>query len=339
MGSTTSPPPKHHIVCLDECHCAIPKFDLDYTYKGYWTTLPTQVPSRIHDATIVIASICPVTPAHMDTAPSVNLLAIMATGMEWVDKAFCADRGITVINCPQGNVLAVGEHTLGLYVAARKKMVEMHMRTVGSDEWVERGTLTKRFGNVPLGLSQEVVGVVGFGALGKRMEALFGALGVRQVLVAERKGVKDDDVRVMRVSFEEVLKKASVILLCCPKDPSTINLIGETALRTMREDTCLSNVSRGGGVNEAALARALREGWIESAATDVLEVEPGRRGKSPLLPSEGEEPVPNLTISPHIAWFTQESILTLQKLLKDGIEQWAIGKPINIAVHEGKIYK
>jgi len=125
--------------------------------------------------------------------------------------------------------------------------------------------------------------------------------------------------------------------VCCPRDPSTINMIGNAELVFMRRDALLINVARGGIVNELALAGALKDGTISSAATDVLEIEPGVIG-SPLLPKNGE-PIPNLTITPHIAWFAAETIKTLQQLLKDGIDGWVAGRPINAAVHDGKVYK
>lgn len=155
------------------------------------------------------------------------------------------------------------------------------------------------------------------------------------MVVSDRKGATQ--LRDTRVAFEDVLKKVTVLVLCCPRDPSTVNLIGEMELKSMRRDALLINVDRGGIVNEAALAKALKQRWISCAATDVLEVEPGIVG-SPLLPRDGE-PIPNLTISPHIAWFAQETISTLQRLLKEGIDGWVAGKPVNVHVHEGQVLK
>lgn len=327
---------KHHIVCLEECHCEIPKFAFHYTYQGYHNTASHEIAERVKDATIVISTIVQVTPAHMDKAPHLKLLAIMATGMDWVDKEYCAWRGITVINCPQSNIPAVSEHAIGLYFAARKKIVEMHVRTTTTDEWALEGSLTKRFlDGPPLTASQEVLGIVGYGALGKRIEMLARAIGFGGVFVSDRKGAAD--IRDTRMAFEDVLKKVTVLVLCCPRDPTTINLIGETELKLMRSDALLINVARGGVVNEAALAKALKQRWISGAATDVLEIEPSIIG-SPLLPKDAE-PIPNLTISPHIAWFAQETIYTLQRLLKEGIDGWVAGKPLNVHVHDGKILK
>jgi lactate dehydrogenase-like 2-hydroxyacid dehydrogenase len=135
---------------------------------------------------------------------------------------------------------------------------------------------------------------------------------------------------VERMPFEEVVRSATVLVICCPRDASTVDLIGEKELRSMRKEAVVVNVARGGIVNEAALAKALTERWIAAAATDVLEREPGGRGTTPLLPLQGE--VPNLTITPHVAWFAAQTMENLKILLKEGIEAWVAGKPINVVV-------
>ena len=107
--------------------------------------------------------------------------------------------------------------------------------------------------------------------------------------------------------------------------------------------TSSDKVAGGGIVNETALANALRQGLIACAATDVLEEEPVSMGKSPLLPDlrAGEDPVPNLTISPHVSWYSVKTVDMLHALLLEGIEGFVNGKMMKsiVVVHEGKIYK
>lgn len=316
------------VVCLEGCHCAVPKFDFSHTYTEYDNTSAAQVLPRIRDADIVITTLVPITPAVALQCANLKLIAVMATGAGWVDKAYFAARGITVINSPGSNIPAVSEHALGLYFACRKRVVDMHARTLASDEWAKAGTLTKRFPRPPLSCAQEVVGIVGYGALGRAIEALCRGVGMGRVVVAERKG---EPPREGRVSFDECVRTASVLVLCCPLDPGTVNTIDAAELAAMREDAVLINMARGGIVNEQALADALRKGTIEAAATDVLEVEPPD-GTSPLIPKPGEEPVPNLTISPHISWFTARTIERLQELLKDGVETFVAGGLVNAVV-------
>jgi lactate dehydrogenase-like 2-hydroxyacid dehydrogenase len=143
-------------------------------------------------------------------------------------------------------------------------------------------------------------------------------------------GVATVGAGVERLPFAEVVRESTVLVVCCPRVASTVDLIAEEELRSMRKEAVVVNVARGGIVNEAALAKALTEGWIAAAATDVLEREPGGRGTTPLLPLHGE--VPNLTITPHVAWFAAQTMENLKTLLKDGIEAWVAGRPINVVV-------
>ncbi|RVX71639.1 hypothetical protein B0A52_03823 [Exophiala mesophila] len=350
----TGPPPlppgkdKHHIVVLEGIHAPTPTFSFPHTITIHQNSTPSQIASRIRDATIAISCVVPITPSDMDQAPHLGVLAVMAVGISWVDKADCARRGVTVTKCPAGNVDAVGEHFLTLYFAARKRVVQVHNTLATTSDWPKKGTLTKLWPNgPPRGAGQEKLGILGYGTLGTRVEKLARAVGFGEVVVAERKGAKE--VRMGRVSFEEVLKTCTVIVLTLPKEDDTVDLIGEKELKTMQQDALIINIARGGIVNEVALAKALREGWIAGAAVDVLETEPAGVGTSPLLPDMSKPDavaVPNLTVSSHIAWFTQSTIVRYQELLKQGIEGWVNGTlreaedkvDKTVVVHQGRIW-
>lgn len=318
---------KPRVVCLEACHCQIPTFDFDYDYQEYQNTAPDQVLERIRNADICITTIVPVMPEVVEHCPNLKLVAVGATGCGWLDKDYFSWKGIKVINCPRSNTPAVAEHCIGLYFACRKRTVELHNRTLNSNEWAEKGTLTKTFPRPPLTCDEEVLGIIGYGALGQRIEALTRAVGFGTINIAERKG---SEVRPGRKALDEVLQTSSVLIVCCPKDASTINLIDQEELKSMRHDSVVINMARGGIVSEQALAGALRQRWIDAAATDVLEIEPPN-GTSPLLPTSGG-PIPNLTISPHVSWYAEKTIRTLQKLLKDGVEAYMRGEPINVVV-------
>ncbi|ETI21946.1 hypothetical protein G647_06016 [Cladophialophora carrionii CBS 160.54] len=342
-ASLCKPPPlppgkdKHHIVVLEGIHAEMPPFDFPHTIDVHQRTAPSEVAERIKDATIVIACVVPVTPKAMDNAPHLGVLAVMAVGIHWVDKQDCARRGVTVTKCPAGNVDAVTEHFLGLYFAARKRVVQVHNIVTKTNDWVEKGSLTKLWpGGPPMGAGQETLGIMGYGTLGTRLEKLAKAVGFKEVLISERKN--SPTVRPGRVSFEATLERATVVAICLPKEHDTVDLVGEAELRSMRKEALIINVARGGIVNEHALAKALKEGWIAGAATDVLETEPAGLGTSPLIPdvANGEEEVPNLTISSHIAWFTQSTIENYQRLLKEGVEGWVNG---TLQQAEDKVHK
>jgi lactate dehydrogenase-like 2-hydroxyacid dehydrogenase len=317
---------KHHVVCLEGCHCPVPTFDFPHTYTEHHNTVPADVLARIRDASIVITTIVPITPAVAAQCPRLRLVAVMGTGCGWVEHESLRALGITVINAPQSNVPAVSEHAIMLYLSARRRLLELHSATVGSNEWAAKGTLTTRFvGGAPRSCAEEDFVIIGYGALGRKIESLARGMGVENVLIAERRGVARADVRPGRVALSEAIVKASVLVICCPKEASTINLIGESELMAMRKDAVLVNIARGGIVNEVALVKALKEGWISGAATDVFEEEPPLLGESPLLPKDGDG-IPGLTVTPHISWYTDLTLKTLALILKSGVENWVDGK-------------
>lgn len=333
-----SPQPiQHNIVALDTCHVMPPTFHgFPHTITYCKTTKPDEVFERIKSATIVISIIVPVTPAIAAQCPNLRLIVVMATGHSWVDEDGLRALGVAVVHCPHSNIPAVSEHTLGLYFAVRKRIAELHAVTTQTDEWAMRETLTGRFEyGPPLSCGEECVGIIGYGALGQRIEQLMRGVGMGEVIVAERQGVSTP--REGRVSFEEVVKRATVLVICCPKDASTIGLINKTVLAQLRREAVVINMARGGIVNERDLADALFKEQIAGAATDVLEAEPGVRGQSPLLPAHGEPPVPNFVISPHISWFASRSIRTLRLLAKDAVEGYAAGKLIHPVVDPGSL--
>ncbi|KAL4819832.1 hypothetical protein BDW67DRAFT_154228 [Aspergillus spinulosporus] len=318
----------HHIVCLEECHCPMPAFSFPHSYTGYASTSTSQseIVSRLHDATIAITTLVPITREILEACPRLQCVIVMATGVEWVDIPAFQEKGVKVINCPGANVSTVAEHALALYFASRRKIVELHDAVIGSDEYAEKRTLIHRFGSGPPHTTQqEVVAIIGYGALGRRIEMILRALGM-QVLIAERKGVMGGDVREGRVSFETAIQHATVVMVSVAKGPETVGLIGKDELKAMRRDALVINVARGGIVDEGALVNALKEGWIAGAATDVFDGEPPVRGQSVLL----RESVPNLLVSPHIAWFSESTIRNLQDLLVEGLEGFVEGNLVNV---------
>ncbi|RDW57597.1 hypothetical protein BP6252_13679 [Coleophoma cylindrospora] len=248
----------------------------------------------------------------------------MAAGYDIVDLQACRARGIRVCNIPSASAEAVAEHAITLYLAVKRRVVELHDLTRGGSEWPLKKTAIHRFGGLPMTSRSETLGIIGYGTLGKLVESTAKALGM-QVLIAERKG-NQQSVRPGRTDFTETLKQSSVIILCCPLDNSTRGMISETELQFMDRRAILVNVSRGGVVDEAALVKALQEHWINGAATDVFAVEPASASTSPLL-ADG---IPNLTLSPHVAWYADSSIENLKRGIKSNIEGFVNGAPVNM---------
>ncbi|KAE8154543.1 D-isomer specific 2-hydroxyacid dehydrogenase [Aspergillus avenaceus] len=328
----------HHIVAIEAVHCPIPSFNLPspHTIDIYNWTYESELADRVKDATIIITTTIKL-PAHVldpKVTPKLRLIAIMASGTDCFDKAVAKARGITVCNCPGTNVDSVSEHVIGLYFTTRRKVVHLHniSATVPEDstrdtEWKTKGSLRGHLrmpdGKAPLLCSDETMGIIGYGALGKRIEVLARALGMK-VLVAERRGVAP---RAGRVSFEDALRTSTVLVLCAPRSPETMNLISTEELRMMSPLAVLINVARGGIVDEQALLDALVQGEIYGAALDVFLNEPIGRGDSPLLCPEANSL--NLVLSPHMAWYAEKTLQNLQDSVKHVVERWCDGETVN----------
>jgi glycerate dehydrogenase len=166
-----------------------------------------------------------------------------------------------------------------------------------------------------------ILGIIGYGELGRAVARMGEAFGM-QILVAERAGATP---RPGRIPLKTLLAESHVVSLHCPLTDATRNLIGAAELGLMRRDAVLINTARGGMVDEDALLHALQTGRIAGAAMDVLSEEPPRHG-NPLL----EAALPNLVITPHIAW---ASINARQRLIDEitrNIQAWLAGSARNL---------
>lgn len=165
----------HHIVYLQADFINVPELELApghaYTQAVHPQTSPTELHERIHDATILVFSRLQVDAISLsaEVTPYLKLIVVVATGTDCVDLESCRKRGIAVSNCPSANSEAVSEHAIGMYFAVRRKMLPLHSLT-RDGEWPRRKTLMyqalDRDGAPPLTCQEEVVGLVGNGAVG-----------------------------------------------------------------------------------------------------------------------------------------------------------------------------
>lgn len=174
---------------------------------------------------------------------------------------------------------------------------------------------------LPEALAGSTLGIVGYGALAKRVERLARAFDM-SVLVSERRGA--DVIRSGRTSFDEVLRESDVLVLLCPLTPETRGMLGAKELAGMKESAILVNCARGGIVDEAALADALQRGAIAGAGVDVLDEEPPTHG-SPLLDLD----LPNLIVTSHMAFASTASLREMVEQLVGNLEAFVRGTPRN----------
>lgn len=145
-----------------------------------------------------------------------------------------------------------------------------------------------------------------------------------KVMIVERKGALH--VREGRVAFSDALRHGTLFITVVPRNDGTHNMFDAPELEAMDSTAILVNVGRGGVVNEEAVARSLRDGQIGGFATDVFPVEPATKETSVLL----DETIPNLILSPHIAWFSSKTIQGTKDVLKRNIEGFVSGQAQNV---------
>ncbi len=180
------------------------------------------------------------------------------------------------------------------------------------------GTKDGFIGNL---LSGKTVGIVGAGAIGKRVAGLCKAFGCR-VMAFSRSPVSCEAVD-RQVSLEELLGEADIVSLHCPLTEATRGLIGEAQLGLMKRSAILINTARGAVVDSRALAHALDRGLIAGAACDVFETEPPIPVDHPLLHC------PNTIVTPHIAFASVESMEQRAEIVFENLYSWLDGKQIN----------
>lgn len=287
------------------------------SYVEHAATAPTEVVARLQDATIAITNKVALREQDLRKLPKLRMIAVAATGYDVIDVGCCRERGIAVANIRNYAVHTVPEHAFALILALRRSLLA-YRADVEAGVW-QRSTQFCFFTHEIGDLHGSVLGIAGEGALGRGLAHIGAAFGMRPVF-ADHAARDATDLEFM--PLPALLGVADVLSLHCPLTPASRNMIGERELRAMKKSALLINTARGGLVDEAALARALEEGWIGGAGFDVLSTEPPRTG-NPLL----EVRRPNFILTPHVAWASSGAMQFLADQLIDNIDRWAEGRP------------
>jgi glycerate dehydrogenase len=222
----------------------------------YDQTSPDQLIGRIRDADIVVLDQCPMSRAAQLAAPRLRLIALAATGYNHVDLAAAAERGIAVCNvrdyCTQGLMQHVWSLILSLtqHLTAYQKLATGGAWTSGVPINVQRHSIRE--------LTGRTLGIVGWGTLGRAVAKTAECFDM-QVVIANRPGAAPTEGRI---DFTELLRVSDVVSLHCPLTDDTRGLIGAAELELMKPDALLINTARGGLIDSAALAAALRAGRL-----------------------------------------------------------------------------
>ena len=296
------------------------EFDFPHTLSSYGTTEAHETLARIRGADIVITNKVVISAEAFAENPQLKLVAVTATGVNNVDVEAAKQNGTAVCNIRAYGNESVAEHAFMMMITLMRNL-PAYQRDVAAGLW-ENSPFFCHLGAPMRDLNGKTLAIFGRGNIGKTL-ATYAQAFKMNVVFAEHKNAQS--VRDGYVSFDEAICSADVVSLNCPLTPQTANMIGEAELQQMKPGAILINCGRGGLVDEAALVAALKYGQIGGAGFDVLTQEPPRDG-NPLLKAR----LPNLIVTPHIAWASQEAANRLFDILVDNINRFVAGNPQNL---------
>ena len=250
----------------------------------------------------------------LTACPRLKLLSVWGTGVDHVDLAAAAELGITVANTPGYGAPYVSEHALALAMAVSRRIVE-------NDRRIREGGWTAGFIDE---LYNKTLGVVGAGAIGRRMIQLGQGIGMKVIAwtfnpTAQRAA----EYGVPFVPLEELLTRSDVVSLHVALTPQTVEFIGREQLALMKPNAILVNVARGAVVDEKALLETLQAGKIAGVGLDVFETEPLPHGH-PFAELD------NVVLSPHVGGMAYNGTMRGLEMSIENLEAFAAGSPVNV---------
>jgi phosphoglycerate dehydrogenase-like enzyme len=307
---------------------ALPPPALAVTYRA---PDDADVPGLMRGArALVIPAVGPKLPADLFEGTALKLVQVTGAGLDRLDKAALTRLGIPVANVPGGSNSAVAEYA----VTTASLLLR---RFAWSDAEIKRGNYAdfraRMLGDNLAGLDGLLVGIVGLGVIGMAVAEAFAKVGCR-LCYYDPAPVNAEGAKALgatALSFKDLLQQADIVTLHVPLLPATKGLLGRNELASMKKGAILVQASRGGIVDEQALADALRDGALGGAAVDVYSTEPPAPD-NPLLSVSGEAGE-RLLLTPHIAGVTRQSAALLFRSAWQNVELVLIGEgePLNRA--------
>ena len=282
---------------------------------------PGSVVGVAKDADILIVNKCQITSATIEQLPSLKFIAVTATGHNIVASAAARRRGIPVSNVPEYGTQTVAQFTWALILELCHH-VGRHAESVAAGDWTKAKDFCYWL-TPQVELAGKHLGLVGYGRIAQQVGAIGQAFGMKLLASGRAGSPSPKSSSVDWLPTEELFARADIVSLHCPLTPDTERIVNQGLLARMRPSSFLVNTSRGGLVDEHALADALRAGLLAGAAVDVVSHEP-IRPDNPLLSA------PNCLITPHMAWTTLAARERLLHTTAENIAGFLAGKPINV---------
>ena len=268
---------------------------------------------NIGETEIMLHVLRPVTAEIMKAAPGLRLVQKIGVGVDAIDLDYAKANGIAVCNMPGINTAAVAEHAVGLMLACLRRTVPISTELHADNAWPARPELLDGAGEI----GQRTVGLIGYGAVGRRLAAILAAFGAE--VIAYDPMCETADIEL--VPLDELLARADIISFHVPLTPETTNLLNAERIAGMNPGAIVINTARGPLIDETALAAALTDGRIAAAGLDVLANEPSVADH----PLRGLD---NVILTPHIAWLTDGTWRRSIDVVRDNCRRLKAGRPL-----------
>jgi len=286
-----------------------------------WPQTPLELRlQRCRDADIIISNKVMLDEDLLQQCQQLKLICIAATGINNVDLSAASKLGITVCNVRDYALQAVPQHCMAMLLALSNQLLPNQL-AVQQGRWAASSHFCLHQHPIS-GLSGKTLTIIGYGGLGQATARLAQAFGM-QICLAERPDAQV--LRPGRTAFRQAIEQADAVSLHCPAQSGSTYLLGATELSWFKPSALLINTARGSLVDPAALLSALQNGRLAGAALDVLITEPPAFD-DPLCNSQ----LPNLLLSPHIAWATPQAINALLEQVAENIRLFLQGEPTRV---------
>lgn len=269
---------------------------------------PDDLTDRLKDADgVIVRSATRITAELMDQAPKLRVIGRAGVGVDNIDVKAATQRGIVVMNAPDGNTITTAEHTIALLVSMARNVPQAHAK-LQSGEWDKKSF-------VGVELNGKTLGVIGLGRIGKHVAQIARGFGMK--IVAYDPFTSAENARELGIetgTLDDVLKRADFLTIHTPVTDETRGILGKEAFAKMTKGVRVVNCARGGLVDEGALLDAIENGTVAAAALDVFSTEP-LPADSPLLGN------PRIITTPHLGASTTEAqegvALTVAEQMRD----------------------
>ena len=276
-----------------------------------------EVVARARHAEVVISGWTKIGHELLASLPDLRLISLWATGLDNVDLAAARARDVVVCHVPSYATNAVAELALGLMLAVMRKIAaaDQHLKRTGHPDW-------RPFQGAEL--SGKTLGVVGTGAIGRRVAQLGHCLGMSLLgYDLQPSQAMSDDLGMRYAPLSELFAESDVVTLHAPLTPDTRDLVDGTLLRRLPATAVIINTARAGLIRQDDLLEVLSGGAIAGAGLDVIDLD---RESGPKLLA-----LDNVVVTPHLGFYTREALAMLTAVCVDNVVSFLDGRPINVA--------